>query len=161
MGALTSLVGKPDAVFSDALNHASIIDGCRLSGATIEVYRHTDTEHLQSLLKQAARYRRRLIVTDGLFSMDGDMAPLGRLVELAERYDAMLMVDEAHATGIFGGQGRGTCEYCGVEDRVDVRVGTLSKALGSLGGFVVGSEKLIQWIYNRGDSIYFRQHNRK
>ena len=156
VGTICSLVGKSDIVFSDELNHASIIDGCRLSGAQIVVYRHNDMEHLESLLTESkSSAGRRLIVTDGLFSMDGDLAPVPKLVELAQQFDAMLMVDEAHATGVFGDQGRGVCEHFGIEQQVDVCVGTLSKALGSLGGFIVGPQSLIDWVCNRARTYVF------
>ena len=155
VGTVCSLVGKSDFVFSDELNHASIIDGCRLSGANIQVYRHNDGEHLRSLLSKLPSEGRRLIVTDGLFSMDGDFAPLPELAGLAEEFSAMLMVDEAHATGVFGKRGTGVCEHFLVEGHVDVRVGTLSKALGGLGGFVVGSRSLTDWICNRARPYIF------
>lgn len=145
---VAALVGPGDVVFCDAANHASLFDGCRLSRADVRVYPHNDIDRLADLLSRST-HRRRLIVTDGLFSMDGDLAPLAALADLARQQGAMLLVDEAHATGVFGANGRGTLEHCGVDDPAVIRVGTLSKALGSLGGFVVGRSKLIDYLVGR------------
>jgi len=154
-GTIAALVGPGDAVYTDEKNHASIWDGCRLSRADVRVYRHADADHLAGLLAKAHRHRRRLIVTDTVFSMDGDLAPLTQLAEIADRYGAMLMVDEAHATGVFGELGRGLCEVCDVEDRVPIRVGTLSKALGGTGGFTAGGRLLTSWLFQRARPYVF------
>lgn len=150
LGTITALLGSEDIVFCDRLNHASLIDGCKLSGARLRVYRHTQLDKLQRELEKSAGYRRRLIVTDSLFSMDGVPAPLVELCNLAERFDAALLIDEAHATGLFGEQGRGLAEFFNIEEHPAlIRVGTLSKGLASLGGFVTGSQQLIDWLWNR------------
>ncbi|MGE3803982.1 MAG: 8-amino-7-oxononanoate synthase [Gemmataceae bacterium] len=156
LGTLTALAGPDDALFSDALNHASLIDGCRLSRAETFVYRHADLGHLDGLLRRAAGARRRLIITDSVFSMDGDLAPLDGLVELARRHDAVLIVDEAHATGVFGEAGRGLASACPKQegDRL-IKIGTLSKALGAQGGFVCASRKVIDWLINRARPYVF------
>lgn len=154
VGILSALAGRGDVIFSDQLNHASIIDGCRLSGAEVVVYRHNDMDDLEDKLKLHSG-RRGLIVSDGVFSMDGDLAPLPKLVELAKRYGVRTMIDEAHATGVVGDTGRGTEEHYHMEGSVDVLMGTLSKAVGSEGGFVCGSKELIQYLTNKTRSFIF------
>ncbi len=148
VGALGSLVQAGDVVFCDRLNHASLVDGCRLSGARLRVYSHHDLPQLSLELDKAKDARRRLIVTDSLFSMDGDAAPLAELFALADESQSMLLIDEAHATGVYGTTGRGLGEEAGLTGRECVRVGTLSKAVGSQGGFVAGTQRLCDWIRN-------------
>ena len=148
IGTVAALAGPEDAVFCDRWNHASLIDGCRLSGARIRVYRHDDLEKLdQSLARESAR--RKFVVTDSVFSMDGDLAPLPLLCDIAEKHRATIILDEAHGTGVFGANGKGVAELLGVEHRIPVRIGTLSKSIGSLGGFVVGSQLLIDFLWNK------------
>jgi 8-amino-7-oxononanoate synthase len=162
IGTIGALAGAGDAVFSDELNHASIVDGCRLSRAEIVVYRHLDTEHLEWSLRRHGgdgRHnsdgRRRLIVTDSVFSMDGDVAPLLEIVELAKEYGARVMVDEAHATGALGPGGRGAIAQAGLDGEVDVVVGTLGKALGSYGAYVCADEEMVRYLINTARSLIF------
>jgi len=155
LGVIQALVGRGDAIISDELNHASIIDGARLSRAEVKVYRHRDTGYLEEILAKSRDNRRRLIVTDGVFSMDGDLAPLPEMVALAERYSAMLMVDDAHGTGVFGRRGAGTVEHYGLEGKIQVHMGTLSKALGSVGAYVAGTPELINYLKNKARSFIF------
>jgi 8-amino-7-oxononanoate synthase len=157
IGTIGALAGAGDVVFSDELNHASIVDGCRLSRAEVVVYRHLDVEHLAWSLRQHERAdrRRRLVVTDSVFSMDGDIAPLAQIVELAQEHRARVMVDEAHATGALGASGRGAVAAAGLEGEVDVIVGTLGKALGSYGAYVCGDEEMIRYLINTARSLIF------
>ena len=155
VGIIATLAEQDDVVLSDQLNHASVIDGCRLSRAAVAVYRHCDMDHLESLLKDAPAAARKLIVTESVFSMDGDVAPLGEMVELAERHGAMVMVDEAHATGVRGPNGAGVVAELGLGDRVLVQMGTLGKALGAFGAYVAGSASLRELLINRARSFIF------
>lgn len=156
LGTLAALAGPGDAVYCDRLNHACLFDGVKLSGATLRVYPHNDVERLAQIIgRERPRFRRIVIATDGVFSMDGDTAPLADLADLADRVGAILLVDEAHGTGVYGPDGRGACSEHGVCDRVHVRVGTLSKALGSVGGFVAGSRRLIDHLINHARTLIY------
>lgn len=154
IGTISALADKGDLILSDELNHASIVDGCRLSRAKVSVYPHCDLNALEKALK-ASRHRRRLIVTDGVFSMDGDIAPLPEIAGLSSKYDAMLMVDEAHATGVFGKYGQGIVEHLGIQETVDIRMGTLGKAIGCSGAYIAGSRDLIGFLMNKARSFIF------
>ncbi|HEY4933809.1 MAG TPA: glycine C-acetyltransferase [Terriglobales bacterium] len=155
-GTVSALLGKEDWIVSDELNHASIIDGARLSRAKIKVFRHKDTAHAEELLNEIKNEPgRKLLITDGVFSMDGDIGPLPALCELAEKYGAIMMVDDAHSSGVLGRNGRGTVDHFGLHGRVDVQVGTLSKAIGALGGYVCGTRDLIEFLYHRGRPFLF------
>lgn len=155
LATIPVLVGPGDVIFSDELNHASIIDGCRLSRAKVVRYAHCDVADLTRQIEATVEYGRRLIITDGVFSMDGDIAPLDRLVEVAERYGIMLMVDDAHGEGVLGQGGRGIVDHFGLHGRVDVEVGTLSKAFGVMGGLVAGRAEIIEWLRQRGRPFLF------
>ena len=156
LGTISALVGKEDVVFSDRLNHASIIDGCRLSGAKIIPYEHNDAEALEDAIKDnLSNYRRALIVTDGVFSMDGDIAPLPDLYEVAKKYDILFMVDDAHGEGVLGKGGRGIVDHFGLHGKVDIEVGTMSKAFGVVGGIVAGDKVIVEWLRQRGRPFLF------
>ncbi len=155
VGAITALVGEGDTIILDKLDHASIIDGARQSGATIRVYPHQNLKKLDAIVRQCDSSRRTLIITETVFSMDGDLAPLAEIVALKEKHGAWLMIDEAHATGLYAKNRRGLAEAAGVEDKIDITLGTLSKALGCAGGFVVGSQTLIDFLRNRARSLIY------
>jgi glycine C-acetyltransferase/8-amino-7-oxononanoate synthase len=155
VGAIPALIGRGGLILADRLCHASLIDGCRLSGADLRIYRHNDIEHLKALLSKRRKDRRTLIVTDGVFSMDGDLAPLPELAALAQGYEAELYVDDAHGTGVMGAHGRGTVEHYGMETRIPLHMGTLGKALGSSGAFIAGSIHAIQYLLHRSRSFMF------
>lgn len=155
IGIITSLMNKEDVIFSDELNHASIIDGCKMSRAETRVYPHNDMDALERLLKETRHCTHRLIVTDGIFSMEGDISPLPDLVSLAEKYECMVMVDDAHATGVLGTNGGGTGEHFALEDKIDIAMGTLGKALGGFGAFVAGSHGLREFLINRARPFIF------
>ncbi|MBL8089955.1 MAG: glycine C-acetyltransferase [Anaerolineales bacterium] len=156
LATIPALVGKEDVIFSDKLNHASIIDGCRLSGAKIIAYEHNDVKHLEEQIKaNLSQYRRALIITDGVFSMDGDVAPLPEIYEVAKKYDILLMVDDAHGEGVLGKGGRGIVDHFGLHGKVDVEVGTFSKAFGVVGGIVAGKSIIVEWLRQRGRPFLF------
>ncbi len=153
---IPALVGKGDVIFSDRLNHASIIDGCRLSGAKIKAYEHNSAESLEEMIKEhLPQYNRGLVVTDGVFSMDGDVAPLDELYEVTQKYDVLFMVDDAHGEGVLGNGGRGIVDHFGLHGKVDVEIGTMSKAFGVVGGIVAGKKVIIDWLKQRGRPFLF------
>jgi glycine C-acetyltransferase len=154
-GTVAAILNKDDVVISDELNHASIIDGCRLSRATIKVFPHKDAEAARRIITDLPANQRKLLITDGVFSMDGDLGPLPALCDVAEDTGCIMMVDDAHASGVFGANGRGTIDHFGMHGRVDVQVGTLSKAVGALGGYVAGNRSLIEFLYHRARPFLF------
>ena len=154
-GTVSAILTKEDVVISDELNHASIIDGCRLSRATIKVFPHKDVDAARKVIKELPTSQRKLLITDGVFSMDGDLGPLPALCDLAEETGCIMMVDDAHASGVFGKNGRGTVDHFGMHGRVDIQVGTLSKAIGALGGYVAGNTNLIDFLYHRARPFLF------
>jgi glycine C-acetyltransferase len=156
LATIPALVGKEDVIFSDRLNHASIIDGCRLSGAKIIAYEHNSPESLEDAIDEnLSQYRRALVVSDGVFSMDGDIAPLPALYEVAKKYDILLMVDDAHGEGVLGKGGRGIVDHFGLHGKVDIEVGTMSKAFGVMGGVVAGDKVIVEWLRQRGRPFLF------
>ncbi len=154
-GTVSAILTKEDVVISDELNHASIIDGCRLSRAAVKVFPHKDVAAARRIAKELPAAQRKLLITDGVFSMDGDLGPLPALCDVAEETGCIMMVDDAHASGVFGRNGRGTIDHFGMHGRVDVQVGTLSKAIGALGGYVAGSRDLIEYLYHRARPFLF------
>ena len=156
MGTIPALVGKEDAVFSDELNHASIIDGCRLSGAKIIRYAHCNPQDLERVLnEERSKFPRAMVITDGVFSMDGDMSPLDKIYEVVQKHDAILMVDDAHGEGVVGKGGRGIVDHFGLHGKVDVEIGTLSKAFGVVGGVSAGNPVVVEWLRQRGRPFLF------
>ncbi|MFW6097719.1 MAG: glycine C-acetyltransferase [Chloroflexota bacterium] len=155
LGAIPALVGRGDVIFSDELNHASIIDGCRLSRAQVVRYAHADVDDLRQKIAETTDYRRAIIITDGVFSMDGDVAPLDKIADVAEENDFLLMVDDAHGEGVLGEGGRGIVHHFDLQGRVDVEVGTLSKAFGVVGGMVSGNKDIVEWLRQRGRPFLF------
>ncbi len=154
-GTVSSVLTKDDVVVSDALNHASIIDGCRLSRAAVKVFPHKDIDAARAILASLPSTQRTLLITDGVFSMDGDLGPLPDLCALAEEFGCIMMVDDAHASGVFGANGRGTVDHFGVHGRVDIQVGTLSKAIGALGGYVAGNRAFVEFLHHRARPFLF------
>jgi len=155
-GTVAAILTKEDVIISDELNHASIVDGCRLSRAEIKVFPHKDVDACEKILKELApRSCRKLLITDGVFSMDGDIAPLTALVELAEKYGCIMMIDDAHASGVLGRNGRGTVDHFKLHGRVDIQVGTLSKAIGALGGYVCTTRDTVDYLYHRARPFLF------
>ena len=154
-GTVSSILTKDDVIISDELNHASIIDGCRLSKAPIKVFPHKDVDAARKIIKDLPSGQKKLLITDGVFSMDGDLGPLPALCDVADEYGCIMMVDDAHASGVFGKNGRGTVDHFDMHGRVDVQVGTLSKALGSLGGYVAGTKSFIEFLYHRARPFLF------
>jgi glycine C-acetyltransferase len=154
-GTVAALLTKDDVVISDELNHASIIDGCRLSKASIKVFPHRDVAAARTIVRGLPKTQRKLLITDGVFSMDGDLGALPHLCDVAEEYGCIMMVDDAHASGVFGRNGRGTIDHFALHGRVDIQVGTLSKAIGALGGYVAGNRNLIEFLQHRGRPFLF------
>lgn len=154
-GTIPTITDADDAIITDSLNHASIIDGCRLSKAKRAIYQHCDMDSLEEALKAAMGAKKRLVITDGVFSMDGDVAPLDKICALAERYDAAVMVDDAHGSGVMGANGRGTAYHFGVHQKIDIQLGTLSKAVGVVGGYIAGSSALVDFLKQRARPFLF------
>jgi glycine C-acetyltransferase len=154
-GTVAAILTKDDVIVSDELNHASIIDGCRLSKAAIRIFPHKDAAAARKIVQDLPASQRKLLITDGVFSMDGDLGSLPELCAVAEEFGCIMMVDDAHASGVFGKQGRGTIDHFGMHGRVDIQVGTLSKAMGALGGYVAGSRTLIEFLYHRARPFLF------
>jgi 8-amino-7-oxononanoate synthase len=155
LGVISALAGEGDLILSDELNHASIIDGCRLSRGEVRVYKHADMNSLKGVLKRSSILKKKLIITDSVFSMDGDIAPLPDIIDLAEKYSALVMVDDAHGTGVLGEKGKGAIEHFGLEGKVEIQMGTLGKALGSFGAYIAGSEHLIDYLINKARSLLY------
>ncbi len=155
VGAISALAGTDDTIYSDSLNHASIVDGCRLSGADIKVYNHGSAPDLERIIKRSGKRGKKIIITDSIFSMDGDIAPLDEIRTIADKYGCLLFVDDAHATGTMGKTGRGSAEYFHINGKIDIYMGTLSKAVGSVGGFIAGRKILIDYLINKSRSFIY------